>query len=322
MAIESIETTPPIHYDLPPAATTPGLLTMDQNMAFPNQHADRLNPYFLAESLPVELVENVREEDSKLRRIWTPIETALADPDHEVNMLDGRVESAYMLACEIAETSGSVQQRMQAELIVSNIGLIALRVNRDTITSEDIHQSYDILTQIMDDNRDDYRADLAKGILAEMVAYGLIARAGDTMNVPFVASPREESSPWSSRNHDLYTVDDATTIKLPLQVRFKNGKGARSKSQNIPKPFILKHYSENFLSPFRQRLARVTDKEQASTNTVAELIADEADGRYDPESMEGALLSDLSRALIKRINNHRLHLLGLKKVRSNAPAGQ
>ncbi|MGF7228766.1 MAG: hypothetical protein ACQR33_02160 [Candidatus Saccharibacteria bacterium] len=298
----------------------PDILSTDHSLVHDSIYGERLDPFFLAEQIPLQKIIDTPLRKDSLAQTWRTIEAALSDEHTPHNRLDPRIEQCYLNLQDTALHDPSLQRRLQAKMFVANFGMLALRAHREAITAEDIEQSYGILTQAIGDelprSKNDRRG---RGILAEMVTYGLIARAADPMNAPFVGSSREESSPWPLLNHDIYTLDEDRTLKTAVQVRLvaQAAKQGEVSKNAPPGSFVLVHFSENFFEAYAPKLEAMqprTAKEQKQLLTlrVAGMLAHEAKKSYDPNSPEDFALTSLSKHLINKLNAHRRRILGLE----------
>ncbi len=278
------------------------------------------SPYLLAERIDYQSLQTAPlfacegPSPTTLERVWHSTEQQVANPDLE-EPVDTRIKHNYLAARQVAEHSETASTRLQAHMFLATFDLLVLRGQKEPIEADDIKRSYRTMSTALRNNLEYYNDPGSHRLIAQMIAYCLIARRGDIMNIPFVASPREAQSPNAEQNHDLYTVDDNMTMKTAIHVQTL----VRSSDS-----FLYTHNSQNFVDNNSQGLEAVTQRRQAepkkpSDLIVAELIANEPDGGYPTDSPEAYALSALSERLIARLNNHRLKLLGLStsnKVRS------
>lgn len=287
----------------------------------PRLLAENINYLVLQDSIAIsEPAPNVATEQS----FWKPMELFLADPA-EKEPLDERVEQSFFTATEVTE-SGAHWDILRSQMFLANFDLLATRGKGETIEASQIKRSYYLMAAALAKNRHSFHntGSIANKI-ATMTTYALIARHGDPMNVPFVTSPREERTSSVNQRHNLYTIDDAITIKTALHVQSSPRKGV---SHTPNTGFVLPYYSEVFLEKASRDLAYISRQRElfptrSVTQIVARLIAKEGQGElFRENSMRAETLATLSERLIERVNDHRLELLGMSRSKTSQEAAR
>lgn len=275
------------------------------------------DPCILAEQLDGRSIEDLVYKGCGKTElsIWKGVERLLAEGNPETP-LDVRIEGSYHEALRVLG-SEAAKDEMQARMFLANIDLMALRANKQKIGVEDIRRSYFAMANTLADTLQVHDSEAILDDIAEMVTYALVARHGDLLNVPFVASPRERHSATIERNHAIYTVDNDLTLKTAIRVRRTHSPLLRDERS----PFIYAHYSEGFIAAASSDLSavqkiRTANPEKTYTMAIAELIADEPYEGYDSASPAGQALSKLSEGLIAQLNEHRLRVLGIAAPKS------
>ncbi len=265
------------------------------------------NPYSLAEQLDsTELVmpvstDNVLTADTA----WFLVEQFLNDNSSEHR--DERIEQARLETMRAAQESVGVKRRIRAQMLLANFPLLALRGYRQKIEADDITQSYYMMAGVVADNARQYKRSKA---VSEAITFALIARQRDTMNIPFVGSPRERKSLWPGGSHGIYTVDDNVTLKTAVRVFGYKEDSIRQS------PFVYPHSLGNFLIKNGGDLEALEKMGAVSPHgllgeATAQLIAGEPTDGYPLGSSEDVILTTLSDRLITQLNGHRLKVLGL-----------
>lgn len=285
-------------------------------MQQPEKCNEGLSPYLLAERLDSEILqaEIPTEQDAAQNtsaHFWGTMEQFLADDTPE-ELLDARIEQSFFEANRIVDDGDTLSCKLQAQMFLANLNLLALRGHGRSIEAADIKQSYHMMANVLADTIDQYGKKEARTHITEMMTYALIARQGDTMNVPFVASVREEDSPWPRQNHRLYTVDDNVTIKTALRVQPEQ----RDSHTEPPESFVYTHNSERFFASNTYSMKSLQELNRLHPTKmnnllIAELIINEPDEGYAADSLEADVLTTLSQRLIASLNAHRMLLLGL-----------
>lgn len=264
-----------------------------------------LNPYFLAEQIP----SNVHDEIDKSKNInkvaWNHVERGLSM--HDANTV---YTSRYFFQC-IAEES-SPQLRVQADMVLANIGLLALRANKINASAVDIHNSYrtvaTVASRLLNGHYGDIHHGTYKGMLSEAVSYGLIVRPAHRGYIPYFGSKREESSKLIHDNHDLYVISDTT--KAAIQI--KHGRRIEDDEELGPRYTKQLTMSTHILDALGPDMF----EESEAVESVAKLMAQEVDTPHPPATKEDFILAKLSLATLGVVSEHQNQMRDLPNFRS------
>jgi len=238
---------------------------------------------------------------------WFLVEQFLNDTSSEHR--DEQIEQARLQAVRVAQESTGIKHRIRAQMLLANFPLLALRGYRQKIEADDIAQSYHMMAGVVADVARHYKKNRA---VPEAITFALIARQRDTMNIPFVGSPRERKSLWPGGSHGVYTVDDSVTLKTAVHVcgHFEPEESVRQT------PFVHPCHLGDFLTNNSRGLEALRGMPVVSSSRIlgeaaARLIVNEPSDGYPSGSPEDIALTTLSDRLIARLNDHRLKVLGL-----------
>lgn len=251
-----------------------------------------LNPYLPAENFAVERLEQVRVGSKDIiGKLWQTVEIALTSGDEE-SIKEIREEAD---ALSHNQEIGPVT-RAHTAMLAANAGLLALRAEGVAPRSKQIRKSARNMGYALGRlRRSEYgKMDTSQfiGIQAEMITYNLLALNGDKDFVPYIASPREESSRAKEANHDLYTLRYGGCAKIPTQVKH---------AQIAPRAFVM---------PFslRRTLEQSSVSKELGVNPVnalADLIVSDYSSHFEPDSPKGTILSMAAHCILELVKEHK-----------------
>jgi hypothetical protein len=256
-----------------------------------------LNPYLLAEQISLESYDALTVPKDNRQLAWHTIERGLRGRNASTVY-----SSRHFLEAEIEEARP--RDKATADMILANVGLLALRANSVSPSATDIVNSYRSVALITDKLlAGDYggipESD-QKGLLGEAVTYALLTRPGHRGYVPYFGSRREEASPLKEDNHDVYTIG-ASRTKVAIQVKYRfNSFNSRLKRRSTfaHRLFLEDHILHN-VRP---------DDDDAPVKSIAKLIAQESQCPHSPASKEDFMLAKLSLDTMGVVSNHQARI--------------
>lgn len=268
-----------------------------------------IDPILLTERLEVGQLQAMPREKPGMVQAWEPIEQLIADSSKN-EYLDARIEKGYTIALQLVN-SPSLRRQLHAQMFLANFDLLALRAHGRSIEKDDLIRSYFMMARTLENNIEKY-GEAGADAISDMVTYALIARRGDKMNIPFLASPRESHLTSQRHSHDLYTTDEDLTIKTAI----RTDDSRRRKKDGFRSNDIYKHNAQIFFERNTKDIKHVNalsleNPDYSLEYIVAQLIIGEPDEGYESGSEEDKALSTLSSRLLISLNEHRLRLLGM-----------
>ncbi len=255
-----------------------------------------------------------------LAAMWWPTELLIADSQPDP-YYDTRFEASYQQAVEIAEHGDSLRDQIRAKMFLANAHLLALRGHKSEIGADDIKHSYYMMAQVVADSieQHDIAEPVAYDLVSQAITYALIARKADVMNIPFVASVREQQSPMAEYNHDMYTLGEDMACKTVVRVDSQGNRKlteAVRQQRYVHDTRLFYNLKGSNIELFKKMKAQYP--ERPDERHVAELIIAEAYEDYAPGSPEDQALSHIGDRLIKGLKKQRAKMLGLSANASQA----
>ena len=252
----------------------------------------QLNPYLLAENFTVEQLEKANVDKGDIvGKLWQTIEIALTTGDEE-SIREIREEAA---ALGFNRNVRPVT-RARSAMIAASAGLLALRAEGVMPKSKQVRKAGRSMGSTLGRlHRSEYgrlSTSSFKGIQAEMIAYSLVALNGSNDFLPYLASPREESSRSTQANHDFYTLRFGGSSKLPTQVKYTEVKSSY---------FVLQLSLRNTL----QNHAICKQLGANPVHELAKLIICDSNEHLEPSTDKGSILQLAAQGILDLIKEHK-----------------
>lgn len=232
------------------------------------------------------------------RSLWRDIELGLQNPNLKFPDITERLNQVDL--SNIHSTTW-----FQAQILGTTAPLFTYRAQREQAPLAAVDQIYNGIAALTDTVTDRYnkaKTDPMKkaiiGNIAELVIHGTMLRAH--RDIPYLGSPREESSRFPTLNHDVVFFPGETPSKLPVQVKTNAGRGVFTQNR------VLFVGVEKILSSPHLNFDTIQDcyRNSSRVRTVANLIAFEAGRRHAAKSPEAQTLRAIGKLLSGNFEKH------------------